>query len=208
MWNQVPRPGPVPAGAVGPVPGPPGRQAMVRPPAGGFAAGAQPDRPPAPRGEFSRGRIWLVATLCGLVGLSLVLVALSVADKRVAVLAPLLGGAPPTTTQAAPPPPAPPVLQTPAAEPAPAKSARPAPPAQPVRKPRARDTAPQASDDGSSREDSDSGDDSYESDGQPGYGRPGYGQDPQWGQYDQSQQLAQDMMRHRMNDGRPERHHR
>jgi hypothetical protein len=172
--------------------------------AGAPTAGAAPGQAAAPGGEFSRGRVWLVATLCGLLGLSLVLVALVVADKRVGVLAPLWGGGGPPTTQAAPPPPepAPPVPEAPSTEPA--KSARPARPAEAAKKARARESAPSAADQGSSESDSDSSEsdsDSFEPAGPPGYGQ-GHG----WGQYDRNQRLAQEMMRYRMNAGYPEHH--
>jgi hypothetical protein len=177
---------------------------MTRPVAGAPTAGAAPGQAAAPGGEFSRGRVWLVATLCGLLGLSLVLVALVVADKRVGVLAPLWGGGGPPTTQAAPPPPepAPPVPEAPSTEPA--KSARPARPAEAAKKARARESAPSAADQGSSESDSDSSEsdsDSFEPAGPPGYGQ-GHG----WGQYDRNQRLAQEMMRYRMNAGYPEHH--
>ncbi|MDT7589598.1 MAG: hypothetical protein QOE32_7148 [Pseudonocardiales bacterium] len=175
---------------------------MTRPVAGMPAASAPPGQAEAPGGEFSRGRVWLVATLCGLLGLSLVLVALAVADKRVGVLAPLWGGGGPPTTQAAPPPPAPapPAGEVPATEPA--KAAKSAKPAEAAKKARARQTAPSAADQGSSDGDSSESDsDSFEPGGPPGYG-PGHG----WGQYDRNQRLAQEMMRYRMNAGYPEHH--
>lgn len=199
MWSRGRPSGPVRAG--GPVPGPPRVPSpMTRPVAGMAAAGAP--RAEAPGGEFSRGRVWLVATLCGLLGLSLVLVALAVADKRVGVLAPLWGGGGPATTQAAPPPPAPapPAGEVPATEPA--KAAKSAKPAEAAKKARARQTTPSAADQGSSDSDSSESDsDSFEPGGPPGYG-PGHG----WGQYDRNQRLAQEMMRYRMNAGYPEHH--
>ncbi|HEV7791599.1 MAG TPA: hypothetical protein VGP05_21510 [Pseudonocardia sp.] len=180
---------------------------MTRPVAGAPTAGAAPGQAAAPGGEFSRGRVWLVATLCGLLGLSLVLVALAAADKRVGVLAPLWGSGGPPTTQAAPPPPepAPPVPEAPSAEPAKsASSARSARPAEAAKKARARESAPSAADQGSSESDSDSSEsdsDSFEPAGPPGFGQ-GHG----WGQYDRNQRLAQEMMRYRMNAGYPEHH--
>ncbi|MDT7601718.1 MAG: hypothetical protein QOK26_3795 [Pseudonocardiales bacterium] len=173
---------------------------MTRPVAGMPAAGAPPGQAEAPGGEFSRGRVWLVATLCGLLGLSLVLVALAVADKRVGVLAPLWGGGGPPTTQAAPPPPAPapPAGEVPATEPA--KAAKSAKPAEAAKKARARQTAPSAADQGSSDGDSSESDsDSFEPGGPPGQGHG-------WGQYDRNHRLAQEMMRYRMNAGYPEHH--
>jgi hypothetical protein len=173
---------------------------MTRPVAGAPAAGAPSGQAAAPGGEFSRGRVWLVATLCGLLGLSLVLVALAVADKRVGVLAPLWGGGGPPMTQAAPPSPAPapPVREVPSTEPA--KSARSARPAEAAKKPRVRESAPSAADQGSSDSDSSESDsDSFEPGGPPGQGHG-------WGQYDRNHRLAQEMMRYRMNAGYPEHH--
>jgi len=135
--------------------------------------------------EFQRGRAWLVATLCGLLGLSLVLAALAVTQSLRPAPPPLvnMAPAPAPTTQAAPPPPA---------------------PTHEAAQPRQATPKPRSDSDGD-------GDGGQSGDGDdvagPGWAgsSPGWGNSgPSWGS--PGSDMARDMMRYRMSHGYPPHH--
>ena len=146
-----------------------------------------PGRPPGR--EFRLGRAWVLAILCGLFGLSLVLVVLAVVGGNAPAPAPLTVGTGPGPATSSAPAPAPPAPPTPASR---SDAEAPAP----------RSKAPARSAGGSASSDDDDDDDGSAdsgSDSGSGSGSDSGSRD-EWGRHGREYDMAREMMRYRMNN--------
>lgn len=165
---------------------------------------SRPDPSGGPGSEFRPARAWLLATVCGLLGLSLVLVALTVAGRQVPPPPPPVPATAPAT-ELAPPPPAP--AEAEAGQPAPSTPGkRSAPPARSGGG--STSGAGSASGSGSDSDSDDDSDSNSDSNSDSPHSWTGYDHGPGWGSYGQGSDMARDLMRYRMNSEYPSEHGR